>query len=129
MDWSLRWALTEGVSDVLKFRGSYLSSDVRNRTNVLARPTGVNPTRTHAGLKSIPIEGADDWIAEIFYPTAGVFSPAASVGDTSSGFAALVLADGGVLVIHYGCDDRMDHPTPAGHQIAEAAFYDPASRQ
>jgi hypothetical protein len=28
---------------------------------VLARPTGVNPTRTHSGLKSIPIEGADDW--------------------------------------------------------------------
>ena len=28
---------------------------------VLARPTGVKPTRTHSGLKSIPIEGADDW--------------------------------------------------------------------
>lgn len=31
------------------------------RTSVLARPTGVKPTRTHPGLKSIPIEGADDW--------------------------------------------------------------------
>ena len=29
----------------------------------LARPTGVKRTRTHAGLKSIPIEGADDWEA------------------------------------------------------------------
>ena len=29
----------------------------------LARPTGVKPTRTHSGLKSIPIEGADDWEA------------------------------------------------------------------
>jgi hypothetical protein len=28
---------------------------------VLARPTGVKPTRTHSGLKSIPIEGAHDW--------------------------------------------------------------------
>lgn len=27
----------------------------------VARPTGVKPTRTHSGLKSIPIEGADDW--------------------------------------------------------------------
>ena len=27
----------------------------------LARPTGFEPTRTHAGLKSIPIEVADDW--------------------------------------------------------------------
>ena len=64
---------------------------------------------------------------EVFDPAAGVFGPAASVGDTSSGFAALVLADGRVLVINNGCDDRMDHPAPAGHQIAEAAFYDPAS--
>jgi len=29
----------------------------------MARPTGVKPTRTHSGLKSIPIEGADDWEA------------------------------------------------------------------
>ena len=28
---------------------------------VLPRPTGVKPTRTQSGLKSIPIEGADDW--------------------------------------------------------------------
>jgi hypothetical protein len=32
-----------------------------NRTIVLARPTGVKPTRAHSGLKSIPIEGAVDW--------------------------------------------------------------------
>jgi len=31
------------------------------RLGALARPTGVNLTRTHSGLKSIPIEGADDW--------------------------------------------------------------------
>jgi hypothetical protein len=64
---------------------------------------------------------------EIFDPAAGVFSPAASVGDTSSGFAAVVLADGHVLVIHNGCDDRDDHPTPAGHHVANVEFYDPAS--
>lgn len=28
---------------------------------VLAPPTGVKRTRTHSGMKSIPIEGADDW--------------------------------------------------------------------
>lgn len=28
---------------------------------VLARPSGVQPTGTHSGVKSIPIEGADDW--------------------------------------------------------------------
>ena len=31
------------------------------RRGAVARPTGVKPTRTHSGLKSIPIEGADDW--------------------------------------------------------------------
>jgi hypothetical protein len=29
----------------------------------MARPTGVKPTRTHSGLKSIPIDGSDDWEA------------------------------------------------------------------
>jgi len=32
-----------------------------SRLMTVARPTGVKPTRTHSGLKSIPIEGADDW--------------------------------------------------------------------
>jgi hypothetical protein len=27
----------------------------------MARPTGGKLTRTHPGLKSIPIDGADDW--------------------------------------------------------------------
>jgi hypothetical protein len=27
----------------------------------VARPTGFELTPTHSGLKSIPIEGADDW--------------------------------------------------------------------
>jgi hypothetical protein len=37
-----------------------------NRTSVLARPTGFEPTRTHS-RKAIPIEGADDWEVATIY--------------------------------------------------------------
>ncbi len=32
-----------------------------SRLMTMARPTGFEPASTHPGLKSIPIEGADDW--------------------------------------------------------------------
>ena len=37
------------------------STRVRNRTDVLARPTGVGRAGTHSGFKQILIEGADEW--------------------------------------------------------------------
>jgi len=65
---------------------------------------------------------------EIFDPATGTFSSAAPMGDsTYPGTAAVVLADGRPLLFPDRCDDRDDHPTPAGHHVARAEFYDPAS--
>jgi hypothetical protein len=65
---------------------------------------------------------------EIFDPAQGVFSAAASMGDaTYPGVSVVALADGRLLVISDRCDQRDDHPTPAGHHMTNADFYDPAS--
>jgi hypothetical protein len=65
---------------------------------------------------------------EIFDPVTGVFSAAASMGDpTYPDVVVVALADGRLLAIRDRCDQRDDHPTPAGHQVTNADFYDPAS--
>ena len=70
----------------------------------------------------------EDILPEIFDPATGAFSPAAPIGEsTYPGAEAVVLVDGRLLLFPDRCDDRWDHPTAAGHHVANAEFYDPAS--
>lgn len=65
---------------------------------------------------------------ELFDPATGTFSAAAPMGDSTYPGAAVVgLADGRLLLFRDRCDDRWDHPTPAGHHVARVEIYDPAS--
>jgi hypothetical protein len=63
----LIWTAGLGTLIAIENRGSGTPRPPRPRTvrqtGLLVRPTGVQPTRTHSGVKAIPIEGADDWEA------------------------------------------------------------------